>query len=135
MSSYKCTQLRFSGSRMATQTALPSPQEKCSSCNVCKQSVNQCSGSPHAGDTPTTEKGYDISSTARNQLALPTEGGGPPQEEDLEDQVTPKTVAPTATNVHGDAICFMVMGPSLLQRFAVCRLPLVLVGGWRLVVP
>ena len=36
-------------------------------------------------------------------------------------------VTPTETNVHGDALCFMVMGPSLLRRLAV--------GGQRLVVP
>ena len=34
---------------------------------------------------------------------------------------------PTETNVHGDALCFMVMRPSLLQRLAVG-------GGWRLAV-
>ena len=60
-------------------------------------------------------------------------------------------VKPTETNVHGDALCFMVMGPSLLQRLAVGgwrlvgiggwllmavgRWQLVAVGGWRLVVP
>ena len=33
-------------------------------------------------------------------------------------------VTPTETNVHGDALCFMVIGPSLIQRLAV--------GGWRL---
>ena len=32
------------------------------------------------------------------------------------------TVTPTETSVHGDALCFMVMGPSLLQKLAV--------GGW-----
>ena len=31
-------------------------------------------------------------------------------------------VTPTETNVHGDAFCFVVMGPPLLQRLAV--------GGW-----
>ena len=52
-------------------------------------------------------------------------------------------VTPTETNVHGDALCFMVMGPFLLQRLAVVGRRLVvgcwwLVGlaldGWRLVV-
>ena len=33
---------------------------------------------------------------------------------------------PTETNVHGDALCFMGMGHSLLQRLAV--------GGWRMAV-
>ena len=39
---------------------------------------------------------------------------------------------PTETNVHRDALCFMVMGPSLLLYFK--GWPLVAVGGWRLVV-
>ena len=34
-------------------------------------------------------------------------------------------VAPTETNIPGDALCLMVTAPSLLQRLAV--------GGWRLV--
>ena len=46
---------------------------------------------------------------------------------------------PTATNVHGDALCFMVMGPFVLQRstvggwrrLVVCGWRLVAVGGWR----
>ena len=42
-------------------------------------------------------------------------------------------VLPTETNVHGDALCFMVMGPSLLQRLAVGGWWLA-VGGWRLAV-
>ena len=36
----------------------------------------------------------------------------------------------TETNVHGDALCVMVMGPSLLQRLAVGVWWLA-VGGWR----
>ena len=35
-------------------------------------------------------------------------------------------VTPTATNVHGDTLCSMIMGPSLLLRLAVG-------GWWRLV--
>ena len=35
-------------------------------------------------------------------------------------------VTPTETNAHGNALCFLVMGRSVLQRLAV--------GGWRLVV-
>ena len=53
---------------------------------------------------------------------------------------------PTETNVHGDAVCFMVMGPCLLQSLAVSGRRLVAVGvlrlvrlaavgGWRLVAP
>ena len=38
----------------------------------------------------------------------------------------PSFVMPTQMNVHRDALCFMVMGPSLLQRSAV--------GGWWLAV-
>ena len=46
-----------------------------------------------------------------------------------------KTFAtPTEKNVHGDALCFVVMGPSLLQRLAVGGWRLVAVGGWRLAV-
>ena len=50
-------------------------------------------------------------------------------------------VTPTETNAHGDALRFMAMGPSLLQRVGTWRLAvggwwrLVAVGGWRLVVP
>ena len=40
---------------------------------------------------------------------------------------------PTETNVHGDALCFNVMGPSLLQRLAVGGWRLAVGGGWRLV--
>ena len=38
------------------------------------------------------------------------------------------------TNVHGDALCLMVLGPSLLQRLAVGGgwWGLAVVGGWRL---
>ena len=43
-------------------------------------------------------------------------------------------VTPTGTNVHGGALCFMVMGPSLLQRLAVGGWWMVAVGGWRLAV-
>ena len=39
-------------------------------------------------------------------------------------------ITPTETNVHGDALCFMVMGPSLLQRLAVGGWRLAAVGGW-----
>ena len=42
-------------------------------------------------------------------------------------------VTPTETNVHRDALCFTVMGPSLLQRLAVGGWQLAAVGGWRLV--
>ena len=42
---------------------------------------------------------------------------------------------PTGTNVDGDALCFMVMGPPLLQRLAVGGWWLVVVGSsWRLAV-
>ena len=42
---------------------------------------------------------------------------------------------PTETNVHGDALCFMIMGPSLLQRLVVGGWwPLAAVRGWRFVV-
>ena len=45
-------------------------------------------------------------------------------------------VTPTETNVHRNALCFMVMGPSLLQRLAVGGWwRLAVGGGWRLVVP
>ena len=52
-------------------------------------------------------------------------------------------VTPTEMKVHGDALCFVVMGPSLLQRLVVGGWRLVVgggwrrlaVGGWRLVVP
>ena len=37
-------------------------------------------------------------------------------------------ITPTDTYVHGDALCFLVMGPSLLQRLAV-------IGGWLSAVP
>ena len=44
-------------------------------------------------------------------------------------------VTPTPTNDHRDALCFLVMGPSLLQRLAVGGWQrLAAVGGWRLVV-
>ena len=36
---------------------------------------------------------------------------------------------PTGKNVHGDALCFMVTEPSLLQRLAVGRWQLAAVGG------
>ena len=39
-------------------------------------------------------------------------------------------VTPTETNVHGDALCSVVMGRSLLQRLAVGGWRLVAVGGW-----
>ena len=42
-------------------------------------------------------------------------------------------VTPTETTVRGDALCLMVMGPSLLQRLAVGGWRLA-VGGWRLAV-
>ena len=41
---------------------------------------------------------------------------------------------PTETNVHGDALCFLIMGPCLLQRLAVDGWRLVVGGGWQLVV-
>ena len=44
-------------------------------------------------------------------------------------------VLPTETNVHGDALCFVVMGPSVVQRLAVGgwqRLRLVVGGPWGL---
>ena len=44
-------------------------------------------------------------------------------------------LTPTETNVHGDALCFMIMGPPLLQRVAVGGGWRLAVGGWRLVVP
>ena len=45
-------------------------------------------------------------------------------------------VTPTETHVHGDALCFLVMGPSLLQRLVVGGWwQLAVGGGWRLVVP
>ena len=44
-------------------------------------------------------------------------------------------VTPTETNVHGDALCFLVMAPSLLQSLAVDGWWRLAVGGWRLVVP
>ena len=44
-------------------------------------------------------------------------------------------LTPAETMVHGDALCFMVMGPSLLQRLVVGGWwPLVVGGRWRLVV-
>ena len=45
-------------------------------------------------------------------------------------------VTPTEMNFHGDALCFMVMGPSLLQKLAVgAWWQLAVDGGWcRLVV-
>ena len=44
-------------------------------------------------------------------------------------------VTPTEKNAHGDALCFMVMGPSLLQKLAVGGSWWLAVGGWwRLVV-
>ena len=39
-------------------------------------------------------------------------------------------ITPTETNVHGDARCFMVMGPFLLQRLAVGGSWQLVVGGW-----
>ena len=43
-------------------------------------------------------------------------------------------VTPTETNVHGGSVCFLVMGPSVLQRLAVGSWWwLAAVGGWRLV--
>ena len=42
-----------------------------------------------------------------------------------------KTFAtPTETNVHGDALCFMVMEPSLLQKLTVGGWWRLAVGGW-----
>ena len=43
-------------------------------------------------------------------------------------------VTPTEKNVHGDALCYIVMGPFVLQRLAVGGWRLVAVGGWRLAV-
>ena len=39
-------------------------------------------------------------------------------------------VTPTETNVHGDALCLMVMGPCLLQRLVAGSWRLVVVGSW-----
>ena len=39
-------------------------------------------------------------------------------------------MTPTEVNVHGDALCFMVMGPSLLQRLVVGGWWQLAVGGW-----
>ena len=45
-------------------------------------------------------------------------------------------ITPTATNVHGDSLCFLVVGHSLLQRLAVVvgggGRRFVVGGGWRL---
>ena len=43
-------------------------------------------------------------------------------------------VTPTERNVHGDALCCLVMGLSLLERLAVGGWRLVVVSGWQLVV-
>ena len=40
-------------------------------------------------------------------------------------------VTPTETNVRGDALCYMAMGPALLQKVAVGGWRQLAVGGWR----
>ena len=45
-----------------------------------------------------------------------------------------RSETPTESNVHGDALCFMAMGPCLLQRLVVGGWRLAFGGGWRLAV-